>query len=273
MLHDFARRVVPKPIWNRMRLWKQRRHVARYPKRRVRHCYGGHFLEIELSDGLAEGWYDKDWPELAEIGLLRKHRLRPGACVFDLGAHQSVVALMLAKEVGPTGRVVSVEANRHNASAGETNKRLNQAEQLTVLHAAAADRPGTVVFGEGLNGQIAELSDDWGRVEVQAVTIDELAERYGMPDVLFIDVEGFECRVLRGGPKALSGRPDCFIEVHVGMGLEKFGGSFQEILSYFDPADYEFWISDQDGGGFVPYSAESPLLRERFFFLALGRGN
>jgi hypothetical protein len=40
-----------------------------------------------------------------------------------------------------------------------------------------------------------------------------------VPDILFIDVEGFEVHALKGATHTLQGRPDCFIEVHVGCGL------------------------------------------------------
>ena len=60
---------------------------------------------------MGAGWYDHDWPELPEIALLKQHGLRPGARVFDIGAHQGVVALMLSKTVGPEGFVLAVEAS------------------------------------------------------------------------------------------------------------------------------------------------------------------
>ena len=44
----------------------------------------------------------------------------------------------------------------------------------------------------GLNGQVDDGSRGWGRVEVPATTIDALSQAHGYPDVLFVDVEGFE---------------------------------------------------------------------------------
>jgi hypothetical protein len=81
----------------------------RYPAKKVRHRYGSEEFEIEIKDPLAEGWYDHDWDELPEIAVLRRHALRPGARVFDIGAHQCVVAMLLAREVGPLGTVLAVE--------------------------------------------------------------------------------------------------------------------------------------------------------------------
>ena len=70
--------------------------VERYPARVVRHTYAGVPLEIEIADQTAADWYDRDWArsaEFKEITLLKRHRLKPGARVFDVGAHQCIVAL------------------------------------------------------------------------------------------------------------------------------------------------------------------------------------
>src|SRR5437868_6156695 len=116
MIKPLVKKVVPPWLWTRLRLLRLRRRLAGYRPRRVRHTYGGTPLEIELADPLGAAWYDRDWPALPEIELLSRHRLRPGARVFDLGAHQGVVALMLAQAVGPDGQVVAVEASPHNVA-------------------------------------------------------------------------------------------------------------------------------------------------------------
>ncbi len=90
-----------KPLWNRLRMLRMHHMRASYQRRRVRHNYGGYELEVELVDPMGAGWYDRDWPELPEIALLKQHGLRPGARVFDIGAHQCMVAMMLSKTVGP----------------------------------------------------------------------------------------------------------------------------------------------------------------------------
>src|SRR5580693_8639546 len=105
MLKKCARAVLPGPILGLLRSWRIRRRLTRYPARNVHHRYGGFELDIHLADALGEGWYDHDDQELMELQFLRRGRLRAGARCFDLGAHQCVVAVVLAKIVGPTGEV------------------------------------------------------------------------------------------------------------------------------------------------------------------------
>ncbi|MDQ4146920.1 MAG: FkbM family methyltransferase, partial [Pseudomonadota bacterium] len=251
--------------------------VARYKPRQVQHTYGRASLNIYLGDPLGETWYDHNWPEPSEIALLRRHKLKPGARCFDLGAHQCVVALMLAREVGPEGLVVAVEANSHNVAIGFKNRSLNQADQLSILHAAIAERSGTMIINEALNSQVSTSPAVRGghQAEVRSLTIDDLSQEYGTPDVLFIDIEGFECQALRGASETLSQGPDCFVEVHVGEGLEQLGGSVDEILSFFPETVYKLFIAPDLGylrqGEFREYTPGDELVQSKFFLVAVSQ--
>ncbi|HEY2156285.1 MAG TPA: FkbM family methyltransferase, partial [Isosphaeraceae bacterium] len=199
--------ITPPWLWERMhrlRSWhgvrRGRQEVARYPARVVEHTYAGVPLRIEIADPTASVWYDENWngvTEFKEVSFLKGHRLRTGARVFDLGAHQCVMALILADVVGPTGSVVAVEAHPHNARVAGKNRELNRADNLTVVHAAVADRAGTIVINEALNAKVDDRGS-FGRIEVEAITIDDLAARHGTPDVAMIDIEGYEVHALRG---------------------------------------------------------------------------
>jgi FkbM family methyltransferase len=208
-------RALPHPVYRIYRKRRVARLIAAYSPRVVTHTYGGHRLTVALADPLAEGWYDHDWPRLEEIDeLVRVGGLKRGATVFDLGAHQGVVALMLSAEVGPSGRIVAVEAQPHNASIARRNVSLNHAANVAVVHAAIADRPGAVNFAEGLNGYV-DAATRLGNVEVLAVTIDQLAEEHGRPDLVFLDVEGYEGKALEGAEATLAARrTSFFVEVH-----------------------------------------------------------
>lgn len=257
-----ARRLLPHPLYRRYRRRRVAALIAGYAPRDVTHTYGGHTLRVRLADPLAEGWYDHDWGELEAIAFLRAHGvLRPGATIFDLGAHQGIVALMLAREVGDTGCVVAVEAEPHNARAAAANRALNHAHNLTVLHAAGAASAGTISFAEGLNGQIDERTST-GNVEVPAVTIDGLARQHGTPDLVLVDVEGYEGQVLDGAAATLAGGATSFlVEVH--EALAAYGGRAEEIVERF--AGCERFVAVEDDEPFVALEGNPPPGR---FFLA-----
>jgi FkbM family methyltransferase len=280
-IKSFAKSVTPRTIWSLLRRCSDYRQLRLYKRsitacspRVVRHVYGGFPLDICIADPTAERWYCSDWPLPAELAFMQSHRLVPGAKVFDLGAHQSVVALMMARIVGPTGFVLAVEGNAHNAEISRRNCELNGVSHLQVVSAAVSDRPGTLYFNERLNGQVA-CDASWGRVAVEAVTVDQLSARFGMPDILYIDVEGYECNVLKGATSTLQHGADCFVEVHVGVGLEQLQGSTDEILRSFPSDRYELFVASGSDASlepsFVPLGADTSVFSDRFFLIALRR--
>jgi FkbM family methyltransferase len=270
-LKTLLRRTAPRWLWTRLRSWKQRRALADFKPYTAEHAYAGVGLKVRIADPLAQGWYDHDWGPLPEIDLLRQGALVPAARVFDLGAHQGVVALILAHHVGPSGCVVAVEALPHNAASAEINRDLNGCARVHVEAAAVSDRPGQLDVATGLNGQVKNAATDIDTVRVPAVTIDELALKHGPPDVLFIDVEGYECHALRGGVRILQRRPDCYVETHAGCGLEQAGGSVAEIFHHLPAADYEFTAWTESRPTPAPVGGPGDCPPGRFFLVARRR--
>ena len=271
-----AQAAIPPFLWTALRRLRLKWTLATFPRRVVQHEYAGFPLRLQISDPLASAWYDLDWLEPPAIELLRQHGLREGAGVFNIGAHQGLIALILSRVVGPSGRVVAVEAMKFNAAAAARNRDLNEVSQLTILHAAVGEENGRLSFSPSLNGKLDQASVSWGRMTVEAVTIDELSRRYGHPDVLFIDIEGFECRALKGATGTLARRPDCVIEVHVGRGLETFGGSLDSLLEFFPPDAFTLYMAldektSKAQQGYWPLDRADPLVRDLFQLVALGR--
>ena len=131
----------------------------------------------------------------------------PGALVFDVGANlgqRTEVFLRLG------ARVLAIEPERRCYEY--VQKRFQRFDQLTALNVAVSDRPGQLrLFVNPQTPEISSLDVAWltngpnrkkaGVFEeqlVNVVTLSDLIERYGRPDYVKIDVEGFETHVLRG---------------------------------------------------------------------------
>jgi FkbM family methyltransferase len=243
-----------------------------FEPRRVRHRYGPVRLTLHLGDPNGAAWYDEEWPDVPELKFLPRYQTRPGATVFDLGAHQGVYALMLASAVRRHGHVVAVEANPFNVDCIKVNCHLNKVRNVTAVHAAVAEEPGWVPFGRGNNGQVDAGGMHPDSREVPAVTIDGLTERHGRPALLFLDVEGYECQALRGAKATLDLRPDVFVEVHVGYGLEDFGGSVDELLGFFPEQDYDLYASNELDRYPKPFVGEGrAVASDRFYLTAIAK--
>ena len=249
---------------------KRRYRIARthFEPRLIRRTYCGHELSLKIGDVNSADWYDRDYigdEFMTELPLLRQHGIRPGATVFDIGAHQCVVGCLFSREVGPQGRVVAVEGDPFSAEAGRENARLNEAANLIVVNAIAAAQAAA----DGGAKADSERVLEWSGVGAGVTTVDLLAEQHGMPDFMYVDVDGFECEVLRGATKVLAGNANWFVEIHIDCGLEKEGGSLAEVLRFFPQDRYRLMISGPHECEFVPYAPDSVLLTRRFFLLAL----
>jgi FkbM family methyltransferase len=267
-IKDVFRAIIPQSLWERLRQVRIARSVQKYPRHVVEHNYAGHRFKVLLADGLGEGWYDKDWDELEEINLLAAGKLSPGATVFDLGAHQGVVAMIMSRIVGPSGRVIAVEGMKHNCDVAEENLRLNEIANVTIHHAVITDQDGHVRFFDGLNGSVSR--EGVGQI-VEAITIDTLAQRYGTPDVVFVDIEGFEAHALKGAAKTLQSTADWFVEVHVGCGLEKYGGDVNEVLASFSESKYKLFAWNLNSDHLPNPLGEENVLLKRFALVAIVR--
>ncbi len=269
MLRQVTRAILPGWMWSRIRVLRNRFAVARFRERIVEHRHGGFDIHIALTDPLACGWYDHD-SDMREIDLLRRHGLRAGARVFNLGAHQGVVASVLARAVGPRGHVFAIEANPRDADLANRTKDLNGLDQLTVINAAATAESGTCFF-HTLDGRLERSGNSRpGVVELPAVSIDDLADQHGQPDVLFVDIEGAEGEALRGAARTLATTPDCFVEVHVDW-LGAWGDTVDTILNFFGKDRYDRFVASEGEPEFTRLENAAHLLGQRFFLVAIAK--
>lgn len=113
-------------------------------------------------------------------------------------------------------------------------------------------------------------------MRVDTLTVDALTAQYGPPQVVCIDIEGYELHALRGAHNTLARhRPDLFIEVHTGCGLEQFGGSVPAVLAAI-PDGYEVYVAPKTAGAWGDVAlrpiTDMPVLpAQAFLIVALAR--
>jgi hypothetical protein len=145
---------------------------------------------------------------------------------------------------------------------GLENKSLNHVENLTLINAAVSERTGEISFLDCINGRISSSGS-----AVKCFTIDALTETYGQPDLVFVDIEGYEWLALQSSRSTLGGSADWFVEVHAGCGLESFGGSAEDIVGLFRSFGY-FLYCQSDVHYRYPFQPLTSIPKERFFLIA-----
>jgi FkbM family methyltransferase len=266
-MKQVAQRRFPR-IYDRLREVKLSLVLRFFQPEIVVHRYGGHEFKVTIADPMSRGWYDHDWERLGALDLLCASGLREGALVFDVGAHQNVVAMMLAREAGPAGRVVAVEGSRHNCEIGAGNAALNGFGNIVTVHAVAGETAGEAYFSDALNGHVTASENDFMSRRVRGVTVDSLAAEFGAPDVLFMDIEGFEIAALRGASKTLATSAAWFIEMHGDKTLGRYGARNADVFEFFR-GDWVFYSCEDETLPFVRIDAGSALPASRFFLIVV----
>lgn len=139
-----------------------------------------------------------------------------GKVVYDVGAFHGLLTLYFASRAK---QVVAWEPNPHNRQRLNDNLRLNafsnvivrpyglssEAKHATMSFDPAA--PGTASF----DPQMAAKG-----VEEESIELRLLDEEQNLPkpDLIKVDVEGFELEVLKGATQTLRQRPHLFLEMH-----------------------------------------------------------
>ena len=150
-----------------------------------------------------------------EVRELLRRALRPGAVAVDVGANCGAHTLVMAA-AARGGRVIACEPNPVLRERLEANLALNSLSNVGVRGWAVTATAGTAVLqvprdpvhtgGASLLAGVHEHLAGALEVEVEAVTLDAIAEREGLErvDLVKIDVEGLEAAVLEGGGALLA---------------------------------------------------------------------
>jgi FkbM family methyltransferase len=205
LAHRLAHETVARGFRGRTFFWRSAERLAGAPQRGELVLSSEFSVPLDCSDvgerRLYEGGYHAAERSLvtALVGL--------GGTVLDVGANIGLFTFLAAALVGENGRVHAFEPNpptfdRLRTAAGA-------ARQVTLHAIALSDEPGvgTLDLQPDHFGATALRTDDSGDASVVVSTVDSIAEREGLGDVdlMKIDVEGEEERVLRGADALVRG--------------------------------------------------------------------
>jgi FkbM family methyltransferase len=147
--------------------------------------------------------------------------IKEGDVVFDVGANVGVHTVLMAKLVGEKGEVVSFEPEAETFNSLKKNISINELDNVITFPLALSDsRSEKNIYFTGNTGGFS-LRDNSGSLKGSGVKLipgDELIkeENLPIPNIVKIDVEGFEYEVIKGLSKTLKDK-QCKIvicEVH-----------------------------------------------------------
>lgn len=134
----------------------------------------------------AEFWFFDYRPQLNDV-------------IVDVGAGRGEDVLAFSREVGPTGKVLAIEAHPRSYDLLRRFCDLNRLRNVIPVHAAIMDTAGTVTIDDGDMWQANSVHSAGAGIPVGARTLDDVCseQRIDRIDFLKINVEGAESNVLR----------------------------------------------------------------------------
>ena len=193
---------------------------------------------------------------------------REGEVYVEVGANYGDFALQMSKYLGSNAKVYTFEPGKDVFESFLMSIFLNSATNIKAEHLAILDRKTEVSFFETIGGSLGSnivANESIGTTKVKATSLDRYFQnKESRIDILRVDAEGSECKVLKGASNIIDSSPDIriFIEWQYPL-LRKYesletiteclsnlvnkGFIFLDILQFNNKCDYTTYkLSEKD---------------------------
>ena len=185
--------------------------------------------------------------------------IKPGMNVIDIGANWGVYSTAARRLVGENGMLMSFEPNKVEFEKLKENLKLNKFNQknITLINSAVGDEEGTAEFFippnyKGAYGSMGrpKINEDCKVVKVPVVTMDDVLKKHGVSkvDVIKIDVEGAEIKVLHGMKKTLDAQSPVILMEVSDKRTEVFGYKAKELCVFLADMGYSLYLPVLESG-------------------------
>ena len=203
------------------------------------------YLDFQ-DEGISRDLLKDDNREYLSIKTMQQE-LGSGDIVVDIGANIGYYALLEARLVGDKGKVYAVEPVAHNLELLKKNIGLNNYKNMEVFQFAIGNENKTasmyisnksnwssMIKSELISGTIIEEKS------VGMITLDKFLENKPWPDLIRMDVEGYEVEIIEGMTKFLkSNKPlKIFMEIH-----DSRNGKREEMLNILKKFGFQIKIA------------------------------
>jgi FkbM family methyltransferase len=188
--------------------------------------------------------------------------LRPGQTALDVGANIGLMTLLMARAVGPSGKVFAFEPGPRSFHILRNNIAANGYENVIAVNSVAGDRNTDTelqVCGTGeSDNRAADVAADakaYYRIRIKAIVLDDYLDGRRV-DLAKIDVQGSEFKVLSGLRRTIAKNPAIQIIAEYGPGwLEAAGVSPNDYFALIEGMGLAMFDLPDEG-------PEAPVTRE-----------
>ena len=231
-------------------------------------------MYLDLSDPYIEiGLYLNGVYESSITNFLKAH-LKSNMVFVDVGAHIGYYSLLASKLVGSGGAVYAFEPTPTIFERLSKNVTENNYQNIYLCNKAVWDKTGYLAFAiskdNPANNRI-ELNDTARGLMVKSTTLDDLFLHNNprLPDVIKIDAEGSELRILRGAEQTIGNHSSINIILEFSpYNLSKIDTRPEDLLDEIEKL--ELSLNILGSSGIIPTEKKQLLkLRGKYEFATL----
>ncbi len=179
--------------------------------------------------------------------------ISPGMNVVNIGANVGIFTIMLSEFVGMNGTVYSVEPIPNQFECLKRNVDYNNCKNVNINQLAMSDHDGKIeMIVAGHGSYISPISVSGSKTcTVKTNTLDSFIQNDVTIDLIFMDAEGHEEKILNGAKKILSKNPNIKIITEFSpSNLQRSGTSPSSFLSLIDELGFKIMEIDEKTGKF-----------------------
>jgi FkbM family methyltransferase len=230
-------------IFSLLNFIKKQRRLLNKNKIEIRELNGIKY-ELHLNQFIDSSIYYDGCFEIDTTKAIQKI-VKPGMMIFDVGANIGCHLLPMAKIIGTGGRIVAFEPMEWPLKKLKRNIELNNFNNILVENIGLSEFEEDKVINFRSSWTIDEtvIPESLKSKDVHFTTIDHYLEAKKMSrlDVIKLDVDGYEFKILKGAKKCLSEqRPIFFMELG-DYTLKSTGDNISDLIEYFFSFGYEFY--------------------------------
>lgn len=166
--------------------------------------------------------------------VLNSGLIKQGNTILDIGANIGYYALLESRIVGATGKVYAVEPVSSNLESLKQNVSANGYTNIQVFHLAMSNRTGksTIYVSDRPNWASMLENRTPGEVigteSVPTSTVDDFLRDKNTPNLIRMDVEGYEYNIVKGMTGTLQKNVIVLLEFH------EFNLTKEQITEFFE---------------------------------------
>jgi FkbM family methyltransferase len=198
------------------------------------------------------------------IKIFENH-LKKGDTYIDIGTNLGYMSLNAERIVGKEGSVISFEPDATILPLLKENKLINNSG-ITIVEKAASEKQGIEIFNIATESGLSRLANEQVNLfglellqqkEVKTDTLDNILNELiprRVVNLIKIDVEGHELKVLRGGIDTLRNyKPVLILEInHEALGQNNI--SYVDILQFLKQFSYKFYVIESHSADWLRFS-------------------